>query len=87
MQEAISSTSRRRFLQATGVGSSLAVAGPGLLIGRTDSGTANAQHAAATKVVKNICHQCPARCGIDVYVTNGRVHAILRHARSSDLER
>jgi anaerobic selenocysteine-containing dehydrogenase len=31
---------------------------------------------AETKIVKNICHQCPARCGIDVYVTNGKVHAI-----------
>ncbi|MBM3558117.1 MAG: twin-arginine translocation signal domain-containing protein, partial [Alphaproteobacteria bacterium] len=27
----------------------------------------------ATKIVKNVCHQCPARCGIDVYVTDGRV--------------
>lgn len=31
---------------------------------------------AVTTIVKNICHQCPARCGIDVYVTNGRVHAM-----------
>lgn len=29
-----------------------------------------------TKVVKNVCHQCPARCGIDVHVTDGRVHGI-----------
>ena len=25
---------------------------------------------------KSFCHQCPARCGIDVYTTHGRVHAI-----------
>lgn len=31
---------------------------------------------AATRIIKNVCHQCPARCGIDVYVTNGKVHAI-----------
>jgi anaerobic selenocysteine-containing dehydrogenase len=29
-----------------------------------------------TVVNKSICHQCPARCGIDVYTTNGRVHTI-----------
>ncbi|MFN4160254.1 MAG: molybdopterin-dependent oxidoreductase [Gemmobacter sp.] len=29
-----------------------------------------------TVVSKNICHQCPARCGIDVNTTDGRVHAI-----------
>lgn len=30
----------------------------------------------ATVITKSICHQCPGRCGIDVYTTDGRVHAI-----------
>jgi anaerobic selenocysteine-containing dehydrogenase len=76
MQQVTASASRRRFLQATGAGSALAFGGQTLLPGRESDGTAQAQPAAATKIVKNICHQCPARCGIDVYVTNGRVHAI-----------
>lgn len=29
-----------------------------------------------TVVTKSVCHQCPARCGIDVYTTDGKVHAI-----------
>jgi len=29
-----------------------------------------------TRITKSVCHQCPARCGIDVYVTDGRVNAI-----------
>ena len=35
-----------------------------------------AQGSADTVVTKSICGQCPARCGIDVYTTDGRVHAI-----------
>lgn len=72
-------TSRRNFLKAT------AATGTAGAIGSTLIGEAievRPKEAAAqvatpvTKVVKNICHQCPARCGIDVYVTDGKVHAI-----------
>jgi thiosulfate reductase/polysulfide reductase chain A len=38
--------------------------------------TRPAPPARPTKITKSICHQCPARCGIDVYTTDGRVHAI-----------
>lgn len=67
---------RRRFLQATAAtGAAGAVAGGGLQT--LAPAQAQAQPAAAeTKITKSICHQCPARCGIDVYTTNGRVHAI-----------
>ncbi|MEW5882508.1 MAG: molybdopterin-dependent oxidoreductase, partial [Pseudomonadota bacterium] len=67
---------RRRFLQATAAtGAAGAVAGGGLQT--LSPAQAQAQPAAAeTKITKSICHQCPARCGIDVYTTNGRVHAI-----------
>jgi len=72
--------SRRRFLQATG-----AAAGAGAVAGASGvvPGLTTLSHAqpapaagAATTITKSICHQCPARCGIDVYTTNGRVHAI-----------
>lgn len=71
---------RRRFLQATGtVGAAGAV---GLGMGKLDGfSTLSKAHAAGgassgTVVTKSICAQCPARCGIDVYTTNGKVHAI-----------
>jgi anaerobic selenocysteine-containing dehydrogenase len=70
--------SRRSFLQASGTASALGAVGLGggalttLREAEAQAGTAPAE----TKITKNICHQCPARCGIDVYTTNGRVHAI-----------
>ncbi|HEY0847807.1 MAG TPA: molybdopterin-dependent oxidoreductase [Noviherbaspirillum sp.] len=71
---------RRRFLQATGVAGAAGVAvGAGRVGGLQTLSEANAATAAAdtaTVVNKSICAQCPARCGIDVYTTNGRVHAI-----------
>lgn len=72
-------TSRRRFLQATGATG--AVAATGIALSGGTLAPASAQQAAsaagtATVVNKNICHQCPARCGIDVYTTGGKVHAI-----------
>ena len=67
--------SRRRFLQATATSGAAAS-----LVGGTTLRETQAQPAAPgkpeTKITKNICHQCPARCGIDVYTTDGRVHAI-----------
>lgn len=73
MTDILSST-RRQFLKATAAAGAVAGAPPPLL---PSLSPAQAQPAAgATKITKNICHQCPARCGIDVYTTNGRVHAI-----------
>jgi thiosulfate reductase / polysulfide reductase chain A len=73
--------SRRRFLQATGAAGACGAAGLGGGLFTTlqpSAAQASADSAAAddTRITKNICHQCPARCGIDVYTTNGRVHAI-----------
>ncbi len=73
--------SRRRFLQVSGgsAAAGAAVVGSG---GLGIGGLATLQEAQAavgdgnTVVNKSICAQCPARCGIDVYTTNGRVHAI-----------
>ena len=70
---------RRRFLASTAAGgavTTLAVTA-GMDRAAAPIGQAEAQGVPGqTRIVKNICHQCPARCGIDVYVTNGRVHAI-----------
>ena len=72
--------SRRRFLQASGAGAGAAAvgAGTGLVPGLSTHAQAQAgsSKVAGTRITKNICHQCPARCGIDVYTTDGRVHAI-----------
>ena len=70
--------SRRRFLQVSGLTG--AAAASGLTLEQiTGNVAAEAKAAAAetkTVITKNVCHQCPARCGIDVYTTDGRVHAI-----------
>ena len=67
--------SRRRFLQATGTAAGTAAVGVGY--GTLVPITAEAQQkASGTVVTKSICAQCPARCGIDVYTTNGKVHGI-----------
>jgi anaerobic selenocysteine-containing dehydrogenase len=74
--------SRRRFLQATGAAGAVGATGVGFsdLAGFGTLKKVHAQPAAVpdsqTVITKNFCHQCPARCGIDVYTTNGRVHAI-----------
>ncbi|MGF1640650.1 MAG: molybdopterin-dependent oxidoreductase [Rhodospirillales bacterium] len=70
---------RRRFLQATtalGAAGAIGAGGRGLHGLLTPSPASAGAPAAATRVVKNICHQCPARCGIDVHVTGDRVHAM-----------
>ncbi len=75
---------RRRFLQATGATGAVAgVAGMGKLAGFTAAAgsagvtsTASAATFADARMTKNICHQCPARCGINVYTHNGRVTSI-----------
>lgn len=71
--------SRRRFLQATGVAAGAAGVGTGLdlvTLDKAHAQPASGEAAAPTIVTKSFCHQCPARCGIDVFTTNGRVHAI-----------
>ncbi len=70
--------SRRRFLQASGAAGALGAVGlgGGALTTLREAEAQAATAPAETKITKNICHQCPARCGIDVYTTNGRVHAI-----------
>ncbi|MGC2857701.1 molybdopterin-dependent oxidoreductase [Novispirillum sp. DQ9] len=71
-------TSRRRFLQASSATGAIAatgvIGGAGSLL--APASPAEAAVPAGTTVTKSICHQCPARCGIDVYTTDGRVHAI-----------
>ncbi len=73
---------RRRFLQASGAVGAATAAGIGTekLAGFNTISKAHAQPAAEkageTVITKSFCHQCPARCGIDVYTTNGRVHAM-----------
>ncbi|CAB1368517.1 molybdopterin-dependent oxidoreductase [Denitratisoma oestradiolicum] len=74
--------SRRRFLQASGIAGAAGAAGigAGVMPGFKTIGKAHAAPApeagGGTVITKSFCHQCPARCGIDVYTTNGRVHAI-----------
>ena len=70
---------RRRFLQSSAaVGAAGAVtAGVTGLTGLAPAPEARAQsRRGETVVTKSICAHCPARCGIDVYTTDGRVHAI-----------
>lgn len=73
--------SRRRFLQATGVSAGVVgVAAQSNLLTfdkvHAQPASAAGPAAAETVITKSFCHQCPARCGIDVYTTNNRVHAI-----------
>ncbi|WP_019593327.1 molybdopterin-dependent oxidoreductase [Thioalkalivibrio sp. ALM2T] len=72
--------SRRRFLQTSSTATAAGAAAAGLGgLGTLQSRPAHAEPEmpeGETVVNKSICHQCPARCGIDVYTTNGRVHAI-----------
>lgn len=68
---------RRRFLQASGTAAgATAVAGGVGYATLAPVSEAQAQGGGATTITKSICAQCPARCGIDVYTTDGRVHAI-----------
>lgn len=70
--------SRRRFLQASGVTGVAAATGLGLkrITGSPAGEAKAAQVESKTVITKNVCLQCPARCGIDVYTTDGRVRAI-----------
>src|SRR3990172_2053495 len=71
--------SRRRFLQASGAAGALGIGlnkFPGFVTLTEAKAAPPPAGAGATVITKSICHQCPARCGIDVYTTDGRVHAI-----------
>lgn len=71
---------RRAFLKTSAAAGAVAAGGVALTDSRVaavpEAKAATVSGASTTKIVKNTCHQCPARCGIDVYVTDGRVHAI-----------
>ncbi len=69
---------RRRFLQSSAaVGATAGAIGITGLPGLAPAPEARAQtRRGETVITKSICAQCPARCGIDVYTTDGRVHAI-----------
>ena len=69
---------RRRFLQATGIAGAAGAAGLSLeqagvlsTISKVHAQPA-AEQVGQTVITKSFCAQCPARCGIDVYTTNGR---------------
>ncbi|KAB2849098.1 MAG: molybdopterin-dependent oxidoreductase [Hyphomicrobiaceae bacterium] len=86
----MSGLTRRTIVKGAGVAGAAGLglkAGTDLVVPATRAAPASAQLALpATKIVKSVCHQCPARCGIDVYVTNGKVHAIygsLEHPASN----
>ncbi|MEY6430851.1 molybdopterin-dependent oxidoreductase [Thioalkalicoccus limnaeus] len=70
--------SRRRFLKASSAAGALGAVGfgSGALTRLREAEAQVHTTTFETRITKNICHQCPARCGIDVYTTNGRVHAI-----------
>ena len=70
--------SRRRFLQATGLtAGAVGVGSAGHLVTLQKAhAEPGAEKAGETVITKSFCNQCSASCGIDVYTTNGRVHAI-----------
>jgi thiosulfate reductase/polysulfide reductase chain A len=80
MEKTDLTSSRRGFLKgsaAVGAVSVAALTARQVIAPESDLVTpAAAAVTPETVIVKNVCHQCPARCGIDVYVTDGKVHAI-----------
>jgi anaerobic selenocysteine-containing dehydrogenase len=72
---ALEKMDRRTFLKTSAASAALG-GGATLLVPAEQRAAQSPVGAAETKIVRNVCHQCPARCGIDVYVTDGRVHAI-----------
>ena len=70
---------RRRFLKSTAAtgAAGATIGGIAGLSGLAPAKQAHAQAARGqTTITKNVCAQCPGRCGIDVYTTDGKVHAI-----------
>ncbi len=68
-------SNRREFLQTTAAIGAAAAAAEVAPVAPAEA-QAGAKAVPLTKIVKSVCHQCPARCGIDVSVTDGKVHAI-----------
>lgn len=68
-------SNRREFLQTTAAIGAAAAAAEVAPVAPAEA-QAGAKPVPPTKIVKSVCHQCPARCGIDVSVTDGKVHAI-----------
>ena len=73
---ALEKMDRRTFLKASAAASAAAAGGAALLAPGEEPAAQTPVVTPETKIVKNVCHQCPARCGIDVYVTDGKVHNI-----------
>lgn len=75
-----STITRRRFLQASAVAGTAGAMGIGIhglgLRTLSEAQATPAPSGGETVITKSFCHQCPARCGIDVYTTDGRVHAV-----------
>jgi anaerobic selenocysteine-containing dehydrogenase len=67
---------RRTFLKTSAAAGAAAAGGAALLTPAEEPAAQVRSASLETRIVKSVCHQCPARCGIDVYVTDGRVHAI-----------
>ena len=69
---------RRRFLQVSGVTGAAAATGLGFeeVTGQAVTDAKAAAAESKTVITKSVCNQCPARCGVDVYTTDGRVHAM-----------
>jgi len=73
--------SRRLFLQASGATGFAAATAGGMstmftLAPTEGRGQESMQAANETRITKSVCHQCPARCGIDIYTRDGRMYAI-----------
>lgn len=70
-------STRREFLKTTTAVGGAAAIGVGAtgLMSQPDEANAAAPPV-DTRIVKSVCHQCPARCGIDVRVEDGKVTGI-----------
>lgn len=72
-------TNRRDFLKAgaaVGAAGAVATTAGGLTTLVESEAAVPAKEPPVTTITKSICHQCPGRCGIDVYTTDGKIHAI-----------
>jgi anaerobic selenocysteine-containing dehydrogenase len=72
----LESIDRRTFLKTSAAAGAVAAGSAALLAPQSEPAAQSPAAAPETKIVKSVCHQCPARCGIDVHVTDGKVHNI-----------
>lgn len=64
--------SRRRFLQVSAAAGVVSTVIPALSLPEVPArktASPGSYHPGPTTVTKSVCHQCPARCGIDVHTT------------------